>query len=574
MADLKTVEEIGLELQKRKQTQHDEAPESEEVRSTELSDSDDIDAELKARVHEILSSGEWMNVDVSQVILPEEKGKFAKFQFRRKRQNYDRLKGSIKDIGIVDPIVLKQESGVDGVARYYLIDGHTRFNILLELLSEDPTTQVPPFLVIECSDADATLIAEKLNAFSENLDDEDRSFAVIRMFEIGGVSQVEIARRLGYSKSTVSEIIGAFRDVPPDARDRIERRSWTVQHGIELARLKNEKDEQMRIFELAKTHRYNATKMGEMVAASRDRERYRQEAKKLLKEELAGQENKVITKGDFEHLHEKTVKTLGREKPTYYGSDAPTKYQFRTIEPAPLHTKSALEDLGFTVVEGEATIEEAVAAKPEKPKMPKDKDLMDEDYYVQVCPFCGGRTSEFIAEALNFKTAYVHEPKGGYAHDYCLLQFRLADIQKRIEATTIYKKLHEDSEGFSLEQMNNQSHQMYKDELEIRKQKWREENLPDPQKTSKKGTKTGEVVPKSKTVTPDDASKDVELLQQVIAAQPNLVEECFFTAYEKYLNKQKGYESQSAVKKSLKSSMGVVSRAFLKISSAIEELRE
>lgn len=574
MADIKTTEEIGLELQKRKQNQKNEISDPE-VQPVELSESDEIDWELKKRVNEILSSGQWMNVDPKQVIMPEEKGKYAKFQFRRKRQNYEKLKESIKDVGVVDPIVLKTEAGVDGVTRYYILDGHTRFVILLDLLAEDPTTLIPPFLVVECNDADATLIAQKLNEFSENLDDEDRDFAAIRMFEIGGLSQAEIARRLKYSKGMVSMIISAFRDVPAEAREKIESRQWTTKHGIELARLKKDQDEQRRIFDNAKRHRYNAAKMGEMVDNSRARVAFTAEAKKFLREEL-GDQQKTMTTGDLAKVHEKTVKKLGREKLGFY--DGPKKLVYRLgsseIEPALSHTKEALQELGFSITEGEATIVEPDAEKP-KPKMPNDKELMQESYYVSICPYCKGRTTGFIAEEFGFQTEHTYRTGDAIAHDYCYLQAQIEDFQKKLEKTTIYKKLHEDPENFSLEQMNNKSHQMYKDELERRKQKWREENLPDPNKTAKKGTKTGEVVLKAKTVGSDQkASSDLELLKIVRKAQPDLVKEPFFIAYEKHLNKETGYESQAAVKNTLSSSMGTVSRAFLKISNAIEELHE
>ncbi|MHA1138115.1 MAG: ParB/RepB/Spo0J family partition protein, partial [Candidatus Thorarchaeota archaeon] len=301
MADITETERIGLELQKRKAEQKQES--AAEVRPAEVAEEptvdDEIDAELKTRVHEILSAGTLTNVDVAQVILPDSEGEkknlFAKFQFRRKRQNYDQLKRSIKELGVLEYIVLKKESGIDGVNRYYLLDGHTRFNILQELIAEDPTTLVPPFLVVECDDGDATLIAEILNRFSENLDGEDKPFSVIRMFEIGGVSQKEIARRMNYSESMVSEIIGAFRDVPQDARTMIETRQWSVKHGIQLARLKRDKDEQLRIFENAKRYRYSAERLKKVVHASKERDNFVRKAKKHLEEELAERESKVVT---------------------------------------------------------------------------------------------------------------------------------------------------------------------------------------------------------------------------------------------------------------------------------------
>lgn len=575
MADVKTeideIEEIGKTLQERKRPESEPVIESSPGRTEET----DIDAELKQRVHEILSSGEWMNVDIDQIILPQQDGEhkelYAKFQFRRKRQNYDALKNSIRDIGVVAPIVLKRESGVDGVVRYYLLDGHTRTVILKELLQEDPTTLIPPFLVVDCNDADATLVADVLNSFGENLDGEDKAFAAIRMYEIGGLPQVEIARRLNYGKSTVSEIISAFRDVPKEAREMIETRKWSVRHGRELARLKDDKEEQMRIFENAKQHRYSSEKMEQTVYDSRSRRKYQSEAKKYFKEQLSSRKDKTLTTADFEALHKQALKAVCKEHHPWGGGE--TQYKMGNIVPAPTYTKAALEELDFEIVEGEVTIEKAEEKKPEKPKMPTNDELMQEGYHRSICPFCGGRTSQFIAEHLDFECEDVYHPHTGIAHTYCYLKNKIETLQKLFENTAIYKRLQKDPEGFSLEQMNNQSHAIYKEELERRKQQWRIENLPDPQATVKKGTKTGEVANKSKTPE-DEGNPELIILQQIREKQPDLVEECFFEAYEKYLKRVKGYESQAKVKKSLKSSMGTVSRNFLKISAAIDNFSE
>ncbi|MBY8998865.1 MAG: hypothetical protein KGD60_14145 [Candidatus Thorarchaeota archaeon] len=524
MADIKTTEEIGLDLLKRKQAEN-----ATEVRPVEVSEEpivdDEIDAELKTRVHEILSAGVLTNVDVAQVILAdpesEKKDPFAKFQFRRKRQNYEQLKRSIKELGILEYMVLKKESGVDGVNRYYILDGHTRFNILLGLLKEDPTTLIPPFLVVECDDGDATLIADVLNSFSENLDGEDKPFAVIRMFEIGGVSQKNIAHRVGYSVSMVSEIIGAFLNVPLEAREMIESRKWTISHGIQLARLKNDEKEQLRVFENAKRYRYNADKLESTVRDSKKRRNYTKEAKDILKETLEGRESKTVTTADLSTIHAATLKQA---------------YPYSTPAIAPKYTKEALQDLGYDVVEGEAEIE-AVAAKPEKPKMPKNDELMEESYYRSVCPFCGGRTSMFIAEHFDFTTDTVYRPTSGIAHEFCELKVQIEEAQKQLEKTSIYKRIQEDSEGFTLEQMNEESHAIYNKELERRKQAWREEHLPDPKKLVKKGSKVGDPI--------EEKPKDqLKLFEKVRTKNPKLIPLHYWDVVEKHLNDEEGYKTQ------------------------------
>ena len=525
MADIKTTEEIGLELLKRKTDQ----AKPTEVRTSEVSEitavDDEIDAELKTRVHEILSTGVLTNVDIAQIILPDpkdEKHPYSKFQFRRKRQNYDPLKRSIKEMGIIDPLILKKESGVDGVVRYYILDGNTRHNILVELLKEDSTTLIPPCLVVECNDGDATLIATVLNRFGENLDGEDKPFAVIRMFEIGGLSQKEIARRMDYSASYISEIIGGFLNVPIEAREMIESRKWTIEHGVQLARLKNDEKEQLRVFENAKRYRYNADKLESTVRDSKKRRNYTKDAKKILTETLEGRESKTVTTADLSTIHAATLKKA---------------YPYSTPEIAPKYTKEALQDLGYEVVEGDAEIE-AVAAKPEKPKMPKNDALMEEDYYKTVCPFCGGRTTEFIAEHFDFATEMVYRPTSGIAHEFCELKAQIEEAQKQLEKTSIYKRIQEDSEGFTLEQMNEESHEIYNKELERRKQAWREEHSPDPKKLVKKGSKVGEPI--------EEKPKDqLKLFEKVRRKQPDLVPMKYWDHLEAFYKQSDGYKTQT-----------------------------
>ena len=518
------------------------------------------------RVRDILLSGKMMDVDITKIQIPAEG--LGKFQFRRERE-FDDLEKSIRVNGVLEPIILQQAGNL-----FHIIDGNTRFRLWREAVAEIPDLPKPVFLVLDVPDTMAMQLAAELNRNGQNLNDEDESVLVIRLYEQGKMRQVDISVLLGMSKSYVSEVVSAFREVPGDARALIESGTWTVKHGRELARLRDYPNEQTRIMKQAIATEYDATVMEEKVDSALAKLRWMKDAEKKLKTanlegNIPGEEIKVLRSAQVEKVHKDILKDTTERRPSGYGSKdhSIVKVGKGEYEPTVAATTKILKKLGYEVLPGEAPAEKA-STEPEKPKMPTNDELMQERYSRSICPICKGRTHPFVAEELGFKTTtnYYGSGNPGIAHRYCYFQNRIEQHKKEI------KKLEDQLEkddlalmirgGERLEAINGRSHDIYKQELEARKVAWREKNLPE--KAAKKVSKPTE--PKS------EVREDLDvLLAQVRERDPKLVPSThdYWDAYLRYKHQEEGWDSLPKVGAQLGISHQSVANQFQKLDKAV-----
>lgn len=647
MADIKTTEEIGLELQKRRPSNLSDTESwvvtvpaednnfKSAVKRLTLEEVDHLlqigiitqDSKLKAirrrrvdlagpdvpevetspertlvepeswdnegfreRVAKILSEAEYPIVNIEDIIIPEVG--LGKFQYRRFREN-DGLYDSILRMGIFEEITLQ---GTEDL-KYHIIDGNSRFRHWLRAREEDSSLPTPVFRVLDISDADAAQVAVEINRFGQNLDEEDLQALVIRLVEEAGIRQKDIAGQLGISESYVSNIVAAFQKVPSEARALIEQRKWTVRHGRHLARLHDHSKIQKRITKQAMKTGYSSSEMNEKVKRELLKLEFETKSKKVI-DDLAktvtrseGQALGEVTVDQADSIHYDLVEKFGTKvyKPSGYKmvlSDGDVEANATITQ-----TKKLLKEKGYTIIPTPAiteTDEDGKTVEKAVPSMPSKDDLMDGPSENFTCSYCGGPTHPAVSESLGFET--VEKYRGynqgrGMDHSHCDLkddivelgdeiaemERRLAESHKELKKETLSKLMKRKDK--TLKQINNEGHAIFKEELERRKLAWRDEHLPEPEEIVKKGSKVGDVIKKKKPVVDHEEDDSLELLKQVRTLQPDLVKDCFFIAYEKNLQKAVGYTSQAEVKKTLSSSMGTVSRNFLKISAAIDKLR-
>jgi len=532
------------------------------------------------RVRDILLSGKMMDVDVTKIQIPAEG--LGKFQFRRTRE-FDDLEKSIRVNGVLEPIILQQAGDL-----FYIIDGNTRFHLWREAVVEITDLPKPVFLVLDVPDTIAMQLAAELNRNGQNLNDEDESVLIIRLYEQGKMRQVDISVLLGMSKSYVSEVVSAFRDVPADARALIESGTWTVKHGRELARLRDYPNEQTRIMKQAIATSYDGAIMEEKVDSALAKLRWMKDAEKKLKAanlegNIPGEEIKVLRSAQVEKVHKEILKDTTERRPSGYGSrDHQTvKVGKGEYEPTVAATTKILKKMGYEVLPGEAPAEKA-PSEPEKPKMPTNDVLMEERYSRSICPICKGRTHPFVAEEIGFKVTTAYGSGGsGIAHLYCALQKRIDQHKK--ETKKLEDQLEKDDlalmirGGESLEAINGRSHDIYKQELDARKAAWREKNLPQkaPKKTKNDAdyhepVSTVDIRESLSKASLEFADLDIALMK-LREKQPKLVPSThdYWDAYLRYKHQDEGWDSLPKVGAQLGISHQSVANQFQKLDKAV-----
>ncbi len=145
----------------------------------------------------------------------------------RVRFDYSELEGlaiSIRTNGLLQPInVRKIPNG-----KYQLISGERRLRAA-RMVGIDKI----PCVVMDVSDEQSALFAIIENVQRQNLDFFEEAVAIERLMTVHGLSQEEIAKKLGKAQSTLSNKLRLLR-LPEELRDRITGADLTERHARAL----------------------------------------------------------------------------------------------------------------------------------------------------------------------------------------------------------------------------------------------------------------------------------------------------------------------------------------------------
>ena len=147
------------------------------------------------------------------------------------------LSGSIKEYGVLQPIILKKES--DG---YIIIAGERRFRAAqMAGLSEIPA------LVKNMEDQEAALVSLVENVQREDLNFLEEARAYKRLMEDIGLTQDEIAEKVNKKQSTISNKIRILA-LPEDIQEKLIQNKLTERHARALLKL-NDQDDRKKVTE-------------------------------------------------------------------------------------------------------------------------------------------------------------------------------------------------------------------------------------------------------------------------------------------------------------------------------------
>lgn len=138
---------------------------------------------------------------------------------------------SIKEFGVIQPIIVKKD--VSGL--YILIAGERR----LRAAGMAGLKKIPS-IVRNADERDSALLALVENVQRENLNYIEEAAAYKRLMEDHGLTQSEIARRVGKQQSTISNKIRLL-SLPPDIQVVLAQNQLSERHARALLKITDDK---------------------------------------------------------------------------------------------------------------------------------------------------------------------------------------------------------------------------------------------------------------------------------------------------------------------------------------------
>lgn len=140
------------------------------------------------------------------------------------------LRDSIKEFGIIQPIIIRK----NGKGQYILIAGERRLRAaILAGLKKVPA------IIRDADDKDTALLALVENVQRENLNYIEEAEAYRKLMNDYGLTQTEIAKKMGKQQSTISNKIRLLA-LPEDIRKVLSDNHLSERHARALLRIPDE----------------------------------------------------------------------------------------------------------------------------------------------------------------------------------------------------------------------------------------------------------------------------------------------------------------------------------------------
>lgn len=146
-----------------------------------------------------------------------------------KKEALQELADSIKEHGVFQPIIIKKS-----IKGYEIIAGERRVKA-----SQMAGLEEIPAIIREFTDEEMMEIALLENLQRENLNPIEESRAYKKLIETLNITQEELAKKLGKSRSYITNMIG-LQTLPDSIQDLISDNKMSMGHARVLSKLENE----------------------------------------------------------------------------------------------------------------------------------------------------------------------------------------------------------------------------------------------------------------------------------------------------------------------------------------------
>lgn len=170
-------------------------------------------------------------VEISEIRVPD--GRFRRI---RCDESLAALAESIREHGIIEPLIVRRVLGVGGEAEFTLVAGERRLRA-----AEMAGLTTVPVVSVEAGEADAAILAIIENLHREDLSMFEEAASIQSLISLTGMTQEACAKKLSVSQSYVANKLRLLR-LSDGEQEKIEENGLTERHARALLRLEDEEE--------------------------------------------------------------------------------------------------------------------------------------------------------------------------------------------------------------------------------------------------------------------------------------------------------------------------------------------
>jgi len=190
-------------------------------------------------------------------------------------ETLDELIKSIKAHGIIQPLIVRKKE--DG--KYQVVAGERRLKA-----AEKAGLSSVPAVIRDFSDREMMEVALIENLQRENLNPMEEAQAFHRLISEFGITQEEVSRVLGKSRSSIANTLRLLK-LPPEVTEHVSRGTISMGHARALLALET-KEQQKELARKIVQEGYNVRQTEKLVAGEKEKKKKRAEKKQVVNEEF------------------------------------------------------------------------------------------------------------------------------------------------------------------------------------------------------------------------------------------------------------------------------------------------
>lgn len=170
-------------------------------------------------------------VEISEIRVPD--GRFRRI---RCDESLAALAESIKEHGIIEPLIVRRVLGIGGEAEFTLVAGERRLRA-----AEMAGLTTVPVVSVEAGELDAAILAIIENLHREDLSMFEEAASIQSLISLTGMTQEACAKKLSVSQSYVANKLRLLR-LSDGEQEKIEENGLTERHARALLRLEDKEE--------------------------------------------------------------------------------------------------------------------------------------------------------------------------------------------------------------------------------------------------------------------------------------------------------------------------------------------
>ena len=170
-------------------------------------------------------------VEIGEIRVPD--GRFRRI---RCDESLAALAESIREHGVIEPLIVRRVLGIGGEAKFTLVAGERRLRA-----AEMAGLTTVPVVSVEAGEVDAAILAIIENLHREDLSMFEEAASIQSLISLTGMTQEACAKKLSVSQSYVANKLRLLR-LSDGEQEKIEENGLTERHARALLRLEDKEE--------------------------------------------------------------------------------------------------------------------------------------------------------------------------------------------------------------------------------------------------------------------------------------------------------------------------------------------